>query len=115
MPVLPLIDLSLLAGWTSLLAGFLLKTVAMMTSYRPTVFGLTSTDFFMIAMASLLFAIALAARTWVKAQDPAVTARRRRRETLDAWESLPRAEAVVEKMPDRGESAAAAKQATGTS
>ena len=89
MPVLPLIDLMLLSGWTALFAGFVLKAVALTTSYRPTIFGMSSTDFFMIAMAALLFAIALAARTWVKSQEPRVTASRRRQETLDAWKALP--------------------------
>ena len=92
MPVLPLIDLLLLGGWTSLFAGFILKAVALTTSYRPTILGLSSTDFLMVAMAAMLFAIALAARTWVKLQDPSVTASRRRRETLDAWNALPKAE-----------------------
>ena len=89
MPVLPLIDLMLLSGWTALFAGFVLKAVALTTTYRPTIFGMSSSDFFMIAMAALLFAIALAARTWVKTQEPGVTAERRRKETLDAWKALP--------------------------
>jgi len=88
MPVLPLIDLMLLAGWTSLFVGFVLKVVSMATAYRPTIFGLSSIDFLMIAIAAMLFAIALAARTWVKSQEPAATAARRRDETLDAWNRL---------------------------
>ena len=88
MPVLPLIDLMLLSGWTALFAGFVLKAVALTTTYRPAIFGMSSTDFFMIAMAALLFAIALAARTWVKSQEPRVTASRRRQETLDAWKAI---------------------------
>lgn len=112
MPVLPLIDLMLLSGWTALFAGFVLKAVALTTSYRPTILGMSSTDFFMIAMAALLFAIALAARTWVKMQDPSVTASRRRRETLDAWKALPNNGNNVEAMP---EGAAAAESAGGTS
>lgn len=89
MPVLPLIDLLLLSGWTSLFAGFVLKAISLTTTYNPTILGMSSSDFLMIAIAALLFAIALAARTWVKTQEPAVTAERRRQETLDAWKALP--------------------------
>lgn len=90
MPVLPLIDLMLLSGWTSLFVGFVLKVIHVSTSYRPTIFGLTPFDFLMIALAALLFAIALAARTWVKTQEPAAVAARRHKETMDAWHALSR-------------------------
>jgi hypothetical protein len=36
----------------------------------------------------MLFAIALAARTWVKLQEPTTQAIRRRDETLEAWNAL---------------------------
>ena len=88
MPVLPLIDLALLAGWTALRVGFVLKVVSLTTSYRPTVLGLSSIDFLLIAVASMLFAIALAARTWVKSQEPTAVAIRRRDETIEAWKAL---------------------------
>jgi len=90
MPVLPLIDLMLLSGWTSLFVGFVLKVIHLTTSYRPTIFGLTPLDFLLIALAALLFAIALAARTWVKTQEPAAIAARRHKETMDAWHALSR-------------------------
>jgi hypothetical protein len=90
MPVLPLIDLLLLAGWTSLFAGFVLKAIDLTTQYQPTVIGLSAVDFLQIAIAALLLAIALAARTWVKSQEPAVTAARRSQETLEAWNRLPK-------------------------
>lgn len=90
MPVLPLIDLMLLSGWTALFAGFVLKAVALTTTYRPTILGLSASDFLLVAVAALLFAIALAARTWVKSQEPAAVAARRGQETLDAWNRLPR-------------------------
>ena len=88
MPVLPLIDLLLLSGWTSLLVGFVLKVVYLTTSYRPTLLTLTPSDFLEIAIAAMLFAIALAARTWVKEQEPVASAMRRRDETLAAWTKL---------------------------
>jgi hypothetical protein len=89
MPVLPLIDLLLLGGWTALFAGFVLKVVALTTSYAPTILGMSSMDFFLVAVASMLFAIALAARTWVKSQAPAARAARLHQETMDAWRALP--------------------------
>lgn len=92
MPVLPLIDLLLLSGWTALLVGFVLKVVYLTSSYRPTILTLTPSNFLEVAIAAMLFAIALAARTWVKAQDPGVSAARRRDETLAAWSKLNQAE-----------------------
>lgn len=88
MPVLPLIDLLLLSGWTALLVGFVLKVIHLTTSYRPTIVGLTPIDFLLIAVGAMLFAIALAARTWVKLNEPAAVAIRRRDETMQAWNAL---------------------------
>jgi hypothetical protein len=88
MPVLPLIDLILLSAWTALLIGFILKVVAMTTHYRPTIVSLTSLDFLLIAGAAMLFAIALAARTWVASQAPAQSSVRRRDETMRAYREL---------------------------
>ena len=101
MPVLPLIDLLLLAGWTSLLVAFVLKAVYVTTSYRPTILTLTPNDFLEVTIAMMLFAIALAARTWVKSQEPATTAARRRDETLAAWNKLSHAEPNGEVQRDR--------------
>ena len=88
MPVLPLIDLMLLSGWTALLVGFVLKVIHLTTNYRPAVLGLTPFDFMLIAVVAMLFAIALAARTWVKSQEPTAAAIRRRDETIEAWNAL---------------------------
>lgn len=88
MPVLPLIDLMLLSGWTALLVGFVLKVIYLTTSYRPTILGFTPIDFMLMAIVAMLFAIALAARTWVKSQEPTVAAIRRRDETIEAWNAL---------------------------
>jgi len=92
MPVLPLIDLMLLSGWTSLLVAFVLKMIHISTSYRPTILGLTPIDFLLVAAVAMLFAIALAARTWVKSQEPTAAAIRRRDETMEAWNALKGAE-----------------------
>jgi hypothetical protein len=88
MPVLPLIDLMLFSGWTALFVGFVLKVIHLSTAYRPTILGMSPTDFLMAAVAAMLFAIALAARTWVKTQEPTAVAIRKRDETLDAWNAI---------------------------
>ena len=88
MPVLPVIDLLLLAGWTSLLVGFVLKVADLLTRGNQSIFSLSPIDFLMMAVVSFLFAIALAARTWVASQSPAQSAARRREETLDAYRAL---------------------------
>jgi hypothetical protein len=83
MPVLPFMDALILLGWSSLLAGFLLKAIYLTTAYRPTFFGLVPSDFLLVAVVSLLFALTLAARTWVKAAEPELLARRRRARALE--------------------------------
>ncbi len=88
MPVLPLIDLLIMVGWTSLMGAGLLKAIYLSTMYRPKVLGLGPADFLVFAAVCLLFAIALAARTWVKYHEPRLMATRRSRaqkpEELDA-------------------------------
>ena len=88
MPILPLIDFMLLAGWTSFLVGFVLKVVYLLTNYRPTLFSLTPIDFLLVGLAAMIFAIALAARTWVAGQTPARSAARRRDATMEAYRAL---------------------------
>ena len=79
MSILPLMDAMILFGWTSLVAGGLLKAVYVTTHYRPTVLGLTPIDFLGIAIVALLLALTLAARTWVKVAEPELLRRRRAR------------------------------------
>ncbi len=80
MPVLPLIDFLILMGWTSLIVGFLEKTIYLATAYRPRLLGLTPLDLLLIAFALLLLALTLAARTWVKLHEPRLVALQRRAE-----------------------------------
>ncbi len=54
LPALPLIDLLLLAGCSSLFTGFVLQAIAMTTSCRPAILGLSSFGFLLIAIAILL-------------------------------------------------------------
>lgn len=84
MPVLPFIDLLILAGWTSLFGGFVLKLISVTTTYRPTLFGIGPIDFLIVAGVFLLLALTLSARTWVKAHEAErATARRRINEEMD--------------------------------
>jgi hypothetical protein len=78
VPVLPLIDLLILLGWTSLAAGALLKAVAISTVYRPTILTFSSMDFVIIAAICFGFALTLAARTWVKINEPKLLQMQRR-------------------------------------
>jgi hypothetical protein len=84
MPVLPLIDALIFCGWSSIFGAIMLKSIYETTSYRPTPFGLHPSDFLTIAGVCLLFALALAARTWVKATEPELVARRRRARLAEA-------------------------------
>ena len=81
MPILPLIDLFLLLGTGSLFVGFLLKAISITTRFNPTVLGFSSLDFVLIAGICMGMALVLAARTWVKLNEPRLLAVRR--ETLE--------------------------------
>jgi hypothetical protein len=69
MPILPLIDLMILIAWTSLIVAMVQKAVGMALATRATLFGMSPFDFVLVAGVSLLFALALAARVWVKANE----------------------------------------------
>ncbi len=70
MPVLPFIDLLILMGWTSLGIGAVLKAVAITTVYRPTILTLAPSDFVVLTAICFGFALTLAARTWVRLNEP---------------------------------------------
>ena len=75
--VLPIIDLLILLGWTTLSIGAVLKAVYVTTNYRPTMVGLGPLDCVIAAGVFLFLAMALAARTWVKLNEPKLIAARR--------------------------------------
>ena len=81
MPILPLIDLLLLLGTGSLFVGFLLKAISITTRFHPHILGFTSVDFVLIAGVCMGMALVLAARTWVKINEPKVLTMRR--ETME--------------------------------
>jgi hypothetical protein len=86
MPILPIIDLLILMGWTSLFAAFALKAITITTSYAPSLFGMGPMDFTILAGIFLLFSLALSARTWVKTHEARpFDARERAAATLDAY------------------------------
>jgi hypothetical protein len=88
VPVLPLIDLLILLGSGSLVIGFLFKATAITTPYRPTLLGFSSIDFVIIAGICFAFALTLAARTWVKMNEPRLHALRRRASEAELrWQS----------------------------
>jgi hypothetical protein len=78
VPILPLIDLLILAGSFSLVVGFLMKAISLTTHYQPSIFGFSAIDMVVIAGICLGFALTLAARTWVKLNEPRLMALRRR-------------------------------------
>jgi hypothetical protein len=78
VPILPLIDLLILAGSASLVVGFLLKAWEITTHYPGSILGFSSIDMVVIAGICLGFALTLAARTWVKLNEPRLMAFRRR-------------------------------------
>ena len=90
MPVLPLVDLLILMGWTSLFGAFALKAIAITTSYQPQLFGLGPLDLTILAAVFLLFSLALAARAWVRNMESqnAHSARDRAAATLDAYSAV---------------------------
>ena len=70
MTVLPIVDLLILLGSGSVLVGFVLKGVAITTTYNPTFLGFSSLDMLLIALTCFGFALVLAARTWLRLNAP---------------------------------------------
>ena len=78
MTVLPIVDLLILLGTGSVLVGFILKGVALTTTYNPTFLGFSSLDMLLIALTCFGFALVLAARTWLRLNEPHIQALERR-------------------------------------
>ncbi len=83
MPVLPLIDLMILGAWSALIIGAAQKTLGIAIGRNLLIFGLSPMDFLAMAAVALLFAMSLAARQWVKANEPGILRRARRLHTSD--------------------------------
>lgn len=78
MTILPLVDLLILLGSGSVAVGFLLKGVALTTTYRPTLLGFSAMDMLLIALIAFAMALVLTARTWIKLNEPHLQALQRR-------------------------------------
>ena len=78
MTVLPIVDLLILLGTGSVMVGFVLKGVALTTTYNPTFLGFSSLDMLLIALTCFGFALVLAARTWLRLNEPHIQALERR-------------------------------------
>jgi hypothetical protein len=84
--VLPLIDLMILVAWTSMIWAVFHKALWLALATKFTVLGLVPYDFVLLAGVALLFALALAARVWVKAHEPALLRKaERRQDVLDEY------------------------------
>lgn len=94
MSVLPLVDLLILLGSGSVAIGFVLKAVALTTQFRPTFVGFSSLDMLIIAGLFFGLSLVLAARTWLKLNEPHLQALQRR---LGEEEARRRARAYEER------------------
>lgn len=77
MLILPLIDLLILSGTGLLVLGLVLKVVDIATVYHPAILGFSSMDFVLMTAVCWGFSLVLAARSWVKLNEPNLLALRR--------------------------------------
>lgn len=95
MPILPLIDLLMLISISGMMWAFTHKALWLAFDASWTVLGMTPYDFLLGSVTCLLLSLTLAARVWVKANEPALLARQRHH----AGEYDPRAVQPVEEPP----------------
>ena len=84
MLISPLIDLLVISGSGFLVIGSLLKAISVATRYNPHILGFSSLDFLLMTMVCWMFALVLAARTWVQINEPLLLRRRRERMQQEA-------------------------------
>ena len=77
MPILPLIDLLMLISISGMMWAFTHKALWLAFDASWTVLGMTPYDFLLGSVSCLLLSLTLAARVWVKANEPALLARQR--------------------------------------
>src|SRR5262249_4472447 len=78
MTVLPIVDLLILMGTGGLAIGFVLKGVALTTTYNPTCLGSSSFAWLLIPLPCSARALVIAARTWLRLNEPHLQALERR-------------------------------------
>jgi hypothetical protein len=84
VPILPLIDLMILLGSLNLGVSVVIKLIAISTNYNSALFGLGSFDYVVVAIVCFVFALTLAARTWVKLHELQLIIARREAATAQA-------------------------------
>ena len=77
MLILPLIDLLILSGTGLLAIGFVMKAISVTTTYHPLILGFSAVDFVLMAGICWGFALTLAARSWVRLNEPKLLAVKR--------------------------------------
>jgi hypothetical protein len=82
--ILPLIDLLILSGTGLLVAGFVLKVLEITTRYHPSILGFSSLDFVIMTGVAWAFALVLAARSWVRLNEPKLLALKREQMQAEA-------------------------------
>ena len=83
-------------------------TVDLTTRYHPSILGLSSMDFAIMAGVCFGFALTLAARTWVKLNEPSLMDMRRRQVQEQARRQVRRMEGPVEPSDDEAPAVSAA-------
>jgi hypothetical protein len=94
LPILPIVDLLVLLGTGSLVLGFILKSIAIATVYRPAILGFSSLDFVVITGVCFGLALVLVARTWLKLNEPGLLVLQSRLRAEDAHRRVHEAEAA---------------------
>ena len=84
MLVSPLIDLLVIAGSGFLALGSLLKFIDVVTRYNPAILGFSSLDFLLMCGVCWGACLVLAARTWVRLNEPKLVDLRRRQTQEEA-------------------------------
>lgn len=109
MLILPLIDLLILLGTGFLTVGGLLKVMYIATVYRWAPAGFSPMDFAVLAMVCWVLALVLAARSWVKLNEPALHAVRRQQIQAVAQRQAQRFEPELGRVHDAPEQDVAAE------
>lgn len=78
MPILPIVDLLILIGSGSLVVGFILQVITIVTRFNPSLLGFSPLDFVVITGVCFGLAITFVARTWLKLNEPTLLSLRSR-------------------------------------
>lgn len=113
MGILPLIDLLVLAGSSTLLVGFLLKAIDIATRYKAALLGFSSVDFLLMTGVFWGFALVLAARAWVKLNEPKLLQLRREQLAAEARRRAEHLSYAVERDEADGKGQVVRKATTG--